>query len=182
MPSILSVDDFEAIVQTGLDAAVIKPVIEREEAALVLRVGPLVGERTDLIHPPVGWDRPLTLRRFAASATVAIAGVELDAAGYRLVSDGAGRLGGCLERVDAVWSGDEVAVTSEPSALDAELLRRYLIEAVRAALVPDRERTAASDRTGAAVHRDNQRLELRRLLRDVRPTHHAAPLLVGAAS
>jgi hypothetical protein len=114
--SVLSVAEVEAVLVTGLDSAVIQVAIDREEAALTFRSGPLTGERTDTFHPPSGWDRPLTLRRFAPSATVEVDGEALDAEDFRLVSDGAGRAGGCLERVGARWTDDPVAVTYTPDA------------------------------------------------------------------
>jgi hypothetical protein len=49
---ILTTADFEAVVDSGIDAAVISAAIAREEAALALRLaGPLDGERTDTLYP-----------------------------------------------------------------------------------------------------------------------------------
>jgi hypothetical protein len=59
------------------------------------------------------------------------------------------------------------------------LLKRYLIEAVRGALVADRERVIAQDRVGASMHRDNARDSLARLGRDIMPTHRVGPIVVA---
>jgi len=163
---ILSAADFEAIVDSGIDAAVISAAIAREEAALALRLaGPLDGERTDTLYPG-GHDGPLMLRRFASAVTVTSDGVALDAADVRLVADGRGRPDGAIERASGAW-GDTVTVTYTPD--DGELVRRYLVEAVRRELVPDSERAVGEGRSQAGAAVDTGRALLRRYLRDLQP-------------
>jgi hypothetical protein len=84
----------------------------------------------------------------------------------QLVADGRGRAGGAITRAGAAW-GTAVTITFTPA--DADLLRRYLIEAVREALVPDRERVPTEGRSGAEVALTNARALLRRYLRDIQP-------------
>jgi hypothetical protein len=162
----LSAAEFEAIVDSGIDTATIEAAIAREEAALALALGgPLDGERTDTLYP-AGHDGPLTLRRFASAVTVTSDGTTLDPADVRLVADGRGRPGGAIERASGAW-GEVVTVTSTPD--DAPAVERYLLEAVRRALVPDSERAVGEGRSQAAAAVDTGRVLLRRYLRDLQP-------------
>ena len=164
--AVLSPADFEAVVNTGIDATAITEAIAREEDALArILGGALAGERTDTLYP-AGHDGPLTLARFATAVTVTSDGVALAASDVRLITDGHGRPGGAIERVLAAW-GDTVTVKHTPS--DGELVKRYLIEAVRRALVPDSERAVGEGRSQAAAAVDTGRALLRRYLRDLQP-------------
>jgi hypothetical protein len=84
----------------------------------------------------------------------------------RLVADGRGRSGGAVELASGAW-GDVVTVSSTPTDIDA--VKRYLIEAVRRALVPDSERAIGEGRSQAGAAVDTGRALLRRYLRDLRP-------------
>ena len=84
----------------------------------------------------------------------------------RLIADGRGRPGGSVERVAGPW-GDVVAITSTPD--DTAAVKRYLIEAVRRALVPDSERGIGDGRSQAGAAVDTGRALLRRYLRDLQP-------------
>lgn len=171
MPT-LTAGDFEAVVDSGIDTATIEAAIVREEAALERELGgPLEGERTDTLYP-AGHDGPLTLRRFATAVTVTSDGTALDQSDVRLVADGRGRPGGDIERASGAW-GDVVTITSTPD--DSEAVKRYLIEAVRRALVPDHDRAIGEGRSQAGAAVDTGRALLRRYLRDLRPE-------VGSAS
>jgi hypothetical protein len=163
---VLTAADFETIVDSGIDTATIEAAIAREEAALTRELGgPLDGQRTDTLYP-AGHDGLLTLRRFAAAVTVTSDGLALDATDVRLVADGRGRPGGAVERVSGAW-GDVVTITSTPD--DADAVKRYLIEAVRRALVPDSERAVGEGRSQAGAAVDTGRALLRRYLRDLQP-------------
>ena len=165
MPT-LTAADFEAIVDSGIDTATIEAVIAREEAALARELGgPLSGERTDTLYP-AGHDGPLTLRRFATGVTVTSDGLTLDAMDVRVIADGRGRPGGAIERASGAW-GAMVTITSTPG--DTEAVKRYLIEAVRRALVPDSERAVGEGRSQAGAAVDTSRALLRRHLRDLQP-------------
>lgn len=168
MSEVLGADEFEAIVGTGLstdDGDIIDVVITREEDALALVIGALTGERTETIYPTR--DAPVILSRFTDEVEVEDDGT---ATTVRLLPDRTGRAGGVVAREDGgAWTGP-VEITYTPT--DEERVKRYLIEATRAALLPDRERVVAEDRAGAAMHRENAAAERARLLRDLRP---AAP-------
>lgn len=154
---------------TGLsteDDGPIDVAITREEEALALLIGPLDDERTQTLYPGAGYDGPLTLARFVLDVDDLEVTDGGTAVAVRLLSDGRKRVGGCIERVDGAWSGT-VEVTYEPA--DEERLKRYLIEATRDALAPDRERVPAEDRASASLHRDNADAALTRLLRDIVP-------------
>jgi hypothetical protein len=165
MPA-LTAADFEAVIDSGIDTATIEAAITREEAALARELGgPLDGERTDTLYP-AGHDGPLTLRRFANAVAVANDGVALGGSDVRLVADGRGRPGGAIERASGAW-GDVVTITSTPD--DAAAVKRYLIEAVRRALLPDSERAVGEGRSQAGAAVDTSRALLRRYLRDLQP-------------
>jgi hypothetical protein len=164
--AILTAADFEAVLDSGIDTATIEAAIAREEAALERELGgPLAGQRTDTLYPG-GHDGPLTLRRFVSAVTVTSDGATLGPSHVRLVADGRGRPGGAIERASGAW-GDVVTVTSTPD--DAEAVKRYLIEAVRRALVPDSERAVGEGRSQAGAAVDTGRALLRRYLRDLQP-------------
>jgi hypothetical protein len=163
---VLTPADFEAIVESAIDTATIEAAISREEAVLARELGgPLTGQRTDTLFP-AGHDGPLTLRRFAMTVTVTSDGVALGPSEVRVVADGRGRPGGAIERASGAW-GEVVTVTSTPS--DSEAVKRYLIEAVRRALVPDSERAVGEGRSQAGAAVDTGRALLRRYLRDLQP-------------
>ena len=75
--------------------------------------------------------------------TVTSDGQAIDPSDVRLVAGGRGHPGGAIEWASGAW-GDVVTVTSTPD--DAEAVQRYLIEALRRALVPDSERAVGDGR------------------------------------
>jgi hypothetical protein len=164
--AVLTAGDFEAVLDSGIATATIEAAIAREEAALERELGgPLEGERTDTLYP-AGHDGPLTLCRFATAVTVTSDGVTLADSDARLVADGRGRPGGAIERASGAW-GNVVTVTSTPA--DTEAVKRYLVEAVRRALVPDSERAVGEGRSQAGAAVDTGRALMRRYLRDLQP-------------
>ena len=102
----------------------------------------------------------------STAVTVTSDGTTVAESDLRLVADGRGRPGGTIERVSGAW-GVVVTVTSTPTDTDA--VKRYLIEAVRRALVPDSERAIGEGRSQAGAAVDTGRALLRRYLRDLRP-------------
>lgn len=169
MSELLAATEFEQLVNTGLSTAdgdIIDTVITREEKALALLIGALSGERTDVVYP--GWHAgPLTLARFVTELEVNDHDVDLDAEDFVLLADGSGRRGGVVERANGAYWRGIVRLTYTPD--DGDVIKRYLIEMTRAALVPDRERTVAEDRVGAAIHRSNAFSARQLLLKDIRP-------------
>lgn len=157
--SLLSVDEFEAVVGTGADPALIQEVIDREEAELAHALGgPLAGERTEVKRPGAGYDGPVYLLRFVDAVEVTDAGADLDEDRVRIVAGG-----GALERVDGAWRGT-VEVTYTPN--DELRVRRALIEFVRDVIVPDRDREAGSSRPDTLETSERRR---QRLVRSLRP-------------
>jgi len=134
--SLLSVEEFEAVVQTGIDEAVIQSVIDEEEAELAyLLSGPLAGEREETYYPGRSYSGPLYLRRFTDEIDV----VDGDTAPVDVTF----LSGGAIERSDGAWPRT-VVVTYTPN--DELRVKRALRELVRDALVPDTDRTAGSAR------------------------------------
>jgi hypothetical protein len=176
----LEAEEFEAIAATGIDAAIIDAAIEREELDLARLIGPLDGEEvTFRLHPAIRSGGPLCLPRFADSITaISIDGEELDPElDVALLADGNGRRGGCIERTrTTAWRG---IVDGQMTAADGPLVKAYLIEAVRLALVPDHERVVAEDRDRAALHRDNAAAMLERALDRLRPVPRQLYVPVG---
>lgn len=159
--SLLTVEEFEAVVGTGAGAITIQAVIDREEAELAHELGgALSGARTETYRPGAGYDGPIHLRRFTSAVTVTDAGASVTP---RLVANG-----GAIERPSGTWQGD-VVVTYTPN--DAARVKRVLIEMVREALVPDRDREAASQRDLDRLWGGDRRR--RHLIRGLvpRPTH-----------
>jgi len=67
--SVTSIAEVRALVRSRLSDPDLQVVIDREEAWLAGRVGPLTGERTDTFTPGLG-DTPLYLRRRAESVVL----------------------------------------------------------------------------------------------------------------
>ena len=88
---LISVDDLKALVSTSLDDEALQGVIDREEAYLARRIGPLVGERTERFAF-YSTSQPLRLQRPTDAASVATAdppgtpltGVEVITDGWRV--------------------------------------------------------------------------------------------------
>lgn len=169
--SVLLVQDFEDAVKTGEDPSIIQDAIDREEAELVHALrGPLVGERTETLHPD-GHDGPLYLRRYTDAVEVTDDGSDVDADLIRLVGNG-----GAIERTDGRWLGT-VTVTYTPN--DELRVRRALIELVRDIVVPDRDREAGTIRDLDRIASGDQRRA--RLVRGLRPRVGHTTLRVGVS-
>lgn len=154
---VLIPQDLEELVQTGLSIDVLQDAIDREVAALEHDLGgPLTGERTDTLYPRAGTDGPLWLRRYTSAVEVTDAGAEVT---VRLIEGG-----GAIERSTGTWTGP-VAITYTPS--DELRARTALIELVRNAVVPDRNREVGQARSGAAE--DDERARRWRFVRSLKP-------------
>lgn len=165
--SILTVDAFESVVGSGMDASRLQDIIDRVEAQLAHDLGgPLIGPRTETLYPGVGYDGPVYLRRYAAAVTVTDAGS--DVADVRLVEGG-----GAIERAGGAWQG-AISVTYVPD--DWERVLAALIEMVRDVVVPDTDREAGASRDERdAIARRRRRI----ILRDLRPTPRHGTIAVG---
>lgn len=122
MPSLVAPDDVEAIIASGLSAAALQGVIDREEAWLARRIGPLTGERTQRMWPPAGDTGPLWLQRATEVVVVESGGVTVDAL---LIGDAR------VELRSGAWYGP-VDATYTPT--DEPEVARVLIELVRMAV------------------------------------------------
>lgn len=129
MPTLLDPDHVAALMSPGIDTSDLVLVIEREEDWLandpVDGIGPLVGERTDVLWVAPGDDRPLLLARPTAAVEIVDGGTPVPPDDVRLLD------GTRIERVGA-WRGPTVAVTSTPS--DQHSVERVLLELVRLTL------------------------------------------------
>lgn len=129
MPTLLDPDHVAALMSPGIDTSDLVLVIEREEDWLandpVDGIGPLVGERTDVLWVAPGDDRPLLLARPTTAVEVVDGGVAVPPDEIRLLD------GIRVERGGA-WRGPSVAVTSTPS--DQAAVERVLLELVRLTL------------------------------------------------
>jgi len=79
--SLVSISEVRALVKSRLTDVDLQTVIDREEAWLTGKVGPLTGERTDTYTPGLG-DTPLFLRRRAESVVLTDAGRTLAASEF----------------------------------------------------------------------------------------------------
>lgn len=165
--STLTVEEFETLVGTGLDETILQDAIDREEAELAHLIGPLTGERTELLYPGAGWDGPVYLSRFTDAIDEVLDGSDTITT-YRLV-----RNGGAIERSDTRWYDGAVSVTYEPN--DLLRVKRALIELVRDAVVPDIDREAGQARDDREELAQARRA---RLVRALRPSIHHATLRV----
>lgn len=102
--SLTTVAEVRALVDTDLEDADLQAVIDREEAWLARRVGPLSGPRTVTIPSP-RFDADLVLMRPTAAATVTNAGqpVTVDLIGGTLLR----RLSGWLGPVAVTYTPDD---------------------------------------------------------------------------
>lgn len=88
---ILTVEELKALVPSSLDDEALQGVIDREEAYLAARIGPLVGERTQRVMF-YDEDQPIRLQRPASSVVVSshpdgsdpITGTEVIGGGWRV--------------------------------------------------------------------------------------------------
>ncbi len=102
--SLTTVAEVRALVDTDLEDADLQAVIDREEAWLARRVGPLSGPRTVTIPDP-RFDADLVLARPTAAATVTSAGqpVTVDLIGGTILR----RLSGWLAPVAVTYTPDD---------------------------------------------------------------------------
>jgi hypothetical protein len=123
--SLISVEEVGAIMATGLEADALQAVIDREEAWLAAKIGPLVGERTETLRP-VSRYQPILLQR----PTDAGSGGDLSVVdgGTELTSDQFVLRGTAVIARVGTW-GSIVEPTYTPT--DEELVRRVLLELVR---------------------------------------------------
>jgi hypothetical protein len=124
--SLTTVLDVRALVETAIGDDDLQDVIDREEARLARRIGPLTGERTVVIPRPP-YNQPIRLYRAATAATVEDNGTEVDVT----VHGGYIYRGADTYTPLTYWVGP-VSLTYTP---DDELeVRAGVIEMVRAAL------------------------------------------------
>jgi len=119
--SVTTVDEVRAMVESPLSDVVLQDVIDREEAWLARRVGPLTGSRAVVIPEPPRHD-PITLSRAVSTVTVTDAGIAVvvDVVGQTIRRD---------DLLGWVWP---VSITYTPD--DEDEVRRVVIELVREAL------------------------------------------------
>lgn len=122
----LTVDEARALVTTSLSDADLEDVIEREEAWLARRIGPLEGERIETFVSRDG-DEVLRLQRPADSVAVEDDSGSLSAFSYRRWSD----VVPGTSTASLSWAGD-VLVTYTPN--DELEVKRSLITLVRLAV------------------------------------------------
>lgn len=124
--SLVTVAEVQALVSTELADADLQDVIDREEAELASRIGPLTGARTEYFYPDHSAER-LYLRRSTDSVTVTNEGTAVtlgdDDGEYRLVGNGT-----ALHLVSTNW-GYDVTATYTPN--DELRVKRVLIELIR---------------------------------------------------
>jgi hypothetical protein len=136
MASLVDIAAVRALVRSRLSDVDVQAVIDREEAWLAGRVGPLTGERTDTFRPGIG-DTPLYLRRRAESVVMTDAGRTLAASEF-LFTPSTGQ----IRRIwtpdlqdDPPWRqlylGWQGTVTATYTPSDQAAVERAIIELVR---------------------------------------------------
>jgi hypothetical protein len=140
MATLLDRDHVAALMSPGIDTDDLVLVIEREEDWLandpVDGIGPLAGERTNVLWVRPGDDRPLLLARPTAAVEVVDGGLPVPPDDVRLLD------GVRLER-NGAWRGPTVAVTFTPT--DQHAVERVLLELVRLTLSASPYATESSD-------------------------------------
>lgn len=136
---LLTVDELRALVSTSMDDETLQGVIDREEAYLASRIGPLVGERTQrfLFYDHAG---PLRLQRPTDAAVVSstdggtpITGTEVITGGWRV----------WRTPLDWPYPGTRDAslyATYTPN--DEDNVKRVLVELCRMSIAPSSAVTA----------------------------------------
>jgi hypothetical protein len=117
--TMLDVETARALITTSLSDDDLEAVIEREESWLSRRIGPLDGERVEMV-PTADGDEVLWLRRPALEASVE------DGSG--IITDFDIRGWSDLVRTSGSWSG-EILATYTPT--DEDEVRRSLVSLVR---------------------------------------------------
>lgn len=124
--SLVTVAEVRALVSSELSDDDLQDVIDREEAELAARIGPLTGARTEVFYPDHSTER-LYLRRPASTVTVSNDGTAVtlgDEDGeYRLIGNGTG-----VHYISSNWGGI-VTVAYTPN--DELRVKRVLIELIR---------------------------------------------------
>jgi hypothetical protein len=124
--SLVTVAEVRALVSTDLSDDDLQDVIDREEAELAHRIGPLTGARTETFTPDHSAHR-LYLRRPTNAVTVTSDGEAVtlgdDDGEYRLVKHGS-----ALHLNNNTWGG---TVTAAYTPNDELRVRRVLIELIR---------------------------------------------------
>lgn len=124
--SLVTVAEVQALVSTDLADADLQDVIDREEADLVARIGPLTGARTETFLPDHSAER-LYLRRSTDTVTVTSDGTAVtlgeDDGEYRLVKHGS-----ALHLINDTW-GEIVTAAYTPN--DQLRVVRVLINLIR---------------------------------------------------
>ncbi len=163
----LDVAEARALITTSLSDADLEDVIEREEAWLARRIGPLEGERVETFVTPDG-DETLRLTRPAATVAVEDDGGDVTAYSLRPWSD---VLPGSLDGASHSWNGD-VRVGYTPA--DELEVKRALVTLVRLTVSETAYQSQAAGGYSAGV--DYQALRVvryqtwRTLLRPAGPT------------
>lgn len=124
--SLVSVAEVRALVSTELSDDDLQDVIDREEAELASRIGPLTGARTETFYPDHSVQR-LYLRRPTATVTVTSDGTALtlgdDDGEYKLLANGTALV------YNANNWGEVVTAAYTPN--DELRVKRVLIELIR---------------------------------------------------
>jgi hypothetical protein len=136
MASLVDIAAVRALVRSRLGDVDLQVVIDREEAWLAGRVGPLTGERTDTFVPGLG-DTPLYLRRRSESVVMTDAGRTLAASEFLFTPSS-----GMIRRIwtpdladdppwRALYLGWEGTVSATYTPSDQASVERAIIELVR---------------------------------------------------
>lgn len=124
--SLVSVAEVQALVSTELSDDDLQDVIDREEAELAARIGPLTGARTETFYPDHAAER-LYLQRRTDAVTVTSDGTAItlgdDDGEYRLLGRGS------ILNFNANTWGEVVTAAYTPN--DELRLKRVLIELIR---------------------------------------------------
>lgn len=121
--SLVSIEEVQARnVGRDLGDSALQDAIDAAESWLARRIGPLLGERTQLLYPRRSAE-PLYLRRFTSTVTIEDDGEEVDAADYRLYD------GFVIDRFQTSWLGDIISATYTPD--DEAQVREAVIDLLR---------------------------------------------------
>lgn len=120
---VVSVEQARGVISTTLSDTALEDIIDREEAWLARRIGPLLDERTQEFWISQGADG-LILQRPTLAVTVTDGDVELEDDEVRLLAGGTR-----IERAEASWQGPSVLATYAPS--DEQEVVAAILELVR---------------------------------------------------
>lgn len=174
MPTVVSAQEIDAVMTTGLEAEALEEVIAREEDWLAndgqFGIGALVGARTQGLWVGRDYVGPLLLARPTDSLiSVVDGGIDVTAV---VALTGTARIERAAGAAGQAWTGPRVDVTFAPS--DTAAVKRVVIELVRLAISASPYQAESTDGHSRSYDVGGAAKLRASLARSLRP--HAGPM------